>query len=176
MTTQADLSIPVEAPPSPALDTARLYREGMIAGIIGALTIALWFLVLDTLFGRPLWTPTVLGTVLFRGSAGLATPELLTVSTEMVLMFTWVHALVFVALGGLVARLLRHVEQHPSSGFGILLLFVIFQFGFIVAATIFAAPVLRLLSPWSILVANLLAAAAMIAYFRGCYPGLRVDP
>lgn len=176
MTSQTDLSVPVEAPPSPTLDTARLYREGMIAGVVGALAIALWFLVLDTLSGRPLWTPTVLGTVLFRGGAGLATPETLGVSAEMVLMFTWVHGLVFVALGGLVARLLGHVERHPSSGFGVLLLFVIFQFGFIVAATIFAAPVLRLLSPWSILVANLLAAAAMTAYFRGCHPGLRVDP
>jgi hypothetical protein len=176
MTTPANLSTSVEAPPSPALDTARLYREGMIAGVVGALTIALWFLVLDTLSGRPLWTPTVLGTVLFRGGAGLATPDSVAVSTEMVLMFTWVHGLVFIALGGLVARLLGHVERHPSSGFGILLIFVIFQFGFIVAATIFAAPVLRLLSPWSILVANLLAAAAMAAYFRVCHPGLLVEP
>ena len=176
MTTPANLSVSAEAPASPALDTARLYREGMIAGIVGALTIALWFLVLDTLSGRPLWTPTVLGTVLFRGGAGLATPDSVAVSTEMVLMFTWVHGLVFIALGGLVARLLGHVERHPSSGFGILLIFVIFQFGFIIAATIFAAPVLRLLSPWSILVANLLAAAAMAAYFRVCHPGLRVEP
>ena len=176
MTTPANLSVSAEAPPSPALDTARLYREGMIAGIVGALTIALWFLVLDTLSGRPLWTPTVLGTVLFRGGAGLATPDSVAASTEMVLMFTWVHGLVFIALGGLVARLLGHIERHPSSGFGILLSFVIFQFGFIVAATIFAAPVLRLLSPWSILVANLLAAAAMAAYFRVCHPGLRVEP
>jgi hypothetical protein len=174
MTTRSDLSIPVDAPRT--LDTARVYREGMIAGVVGALAVALWFLVLDTLSGRPLWTPTVLGTVLFRGGAGLNTPETLAVSTEMVLMFTWVHGLVFVALGGLVAHLLAHVERHPSSGFGILLLFVIFQFGFIVAATMFAAPVLRLLSPWSILVANLLAAAAMTAYFRRCHPGLRVEP
>ena len=176
MTTQADLSLQVDAPRPATLDTAKLYREGMIAGVIGALAIALWFLLLDTLSGRPLWTPTVLGTVLFRRGAGLGAPESLAVSAEMVLMFTWVHGLVFAALGGIVARLLGHVERHPSSGFGVLLLFVIFQFGFIVAATIFAAPVLRVLSPWSILVANLLAAAAMGAYFRRCHPRLRVNP
>ena len=173
MTTRSDLSISVDAPRT--LDTARIYREGMIAGVVGALAVAVWFLVLDTLSGRPLWTPTVLGTVLFRGGAGLNAPESLAVSAEMVLMFTWVHGLVFVALGGLVALLLAHVERHPSSGFGVLLLFVIFQFGFVVAATMFAAPVLRLLSPWSILVANLLAAAAMTAYFRRCHPALRVE-
>lgn len=168
-------TIDASAPATP-FDSTRVYREGMIAGIVGAITIALWFLALDAVSGRPLWTPTVLGTALFRGGAGLDAPETLSVSAEMVLMFTWVHGLLFVALGGLVARLLSHAERHPSSGFGILLLFVIFQFGFTVAATIFAAPVLRLLSPWSILAANLLAAAAMTAYFRRCHPGLRVSP
>ncbi len=176
MTTDARLSIPVDAPRPAPLDATRLYQEGMVAGVLGALTIALWFLLLDALSGRPLWTPTLLGTALFRGGAGLGTPETLPVSVEMALMFTWVHGLVFVALGGIVARLLGYVERHPSSGFGVLLLFVVFQFGFIVVATVFAAPVLRVLSPWSILVANLLAAAAMTAYFRRRHPDLRVSP
>ena len=142
----------------------------MLGGVLGALTIALWFLLLDAISGRPLFTPTVLGTALFRGGAGLGSPETLPVSIEMVAMFTWVHLLVFAALGGIVARLLGHVEHHPQSGFGVLLLFVVFQFGFIVAAAVVAAPVLRVLSVWSILVANLLAAAAMIAYFRRRHP------
>lgn len=176
MTNHVDLPVQADPAASAAPDTGRLYREGMIAGVLGALTIALWFLLLDALWGRPLWTPTVLGTALFRGGAGLGTPELLPVSVEMVLMFTWVHVLVFVALGGIVARLLGHVERHPSSGFGVLLLFVVFQFGFIVVATVVAAPVLRLLSSWSILVANLLAAATMTAYFRRRHPELRVSP
>jgi hypothetical protein len=176
MTIDTRSEIPVEAPPSAPLDGAQPYQEGMIAGIAGALVIALWFLVLDTVWGRPLWTPTVLGTVLFRGGAGLDTPAQLPVSMEMVLMFTWVHGLVFALLGGVAARLLQHVESHPNSGFGVLLLFVVFQFGFIAVATVFAAPVLQVLSAWSILVANLLAAAAMVAYFRWRHPGLRVSP
>ena len=97
-------------------------------------------------------------------------------TAEMVLMFTWVHLLVFVGLGGIVARLVDHAERHPNVGFGVLLLFVVFQFGFIAAATIFAAPVLRVLSSWSILVANLLAAAAMTGYFRWRHPDLHVSP
>lgn len=176
MTSPARVSIPVDTEPPAAFQTTQLYQEGMIAGALGALTIALWFLLVDTVAGRPLWTPTVLGTALFRGGAGLGTPETLTVSLEMVLMFTWVHVLVFVALGGIAARLLAYAERHPSSGFGVLLLFVVFQFGFIVAATIFVAPVLRVLSSWSVLVANLLAAAAMAAYFRWRHPGLHVSP
>ena len=176
MTTQARLSTPVDHPRSTPLDAAQVYQEGMVAGILGALTIALWFLLLDTVAGRPLWTPTVLGTALFRNGAGLGTPETLPVSLEMVLMFTWVHGLVFVVLGGIAARLLSHVERHPGSGFGVLLFFVVFQFGFIVAAVVGAAPVLHALTPWSILVANLLAAAIMTAYFRQRHPHLRVSP
>src|SRR5262249_10018492 len=52
-TATADLSVP-------AVDTARLYQEGLVAGIIGALTVALWFLVVDVAHGRPLYTPTLL--------------------------------------------------------------------------------------------------------------------
>lgn len=176
MTVHVPASASADPPSAPALDTARLYQEGMIAGVLGAAVVALWFLLLDTLNGRPFWTPTVLGTALFRRSGGLESLEATPVSLEMVLMFTWVHGLLFAALGGTAARLLGHVERHPSSGFGVLLLFVVFQFAFIAAATAFAAPVLRVLPAWSILVANLLAAGVMTAYLRRRHPDLRVSP
>jgi hypothetical protein len=158
------------------VDTVALYQEGMIAGVLGALAVAVWFLVLDSLSGRPFWTPTVLGTALFRGGAGLTSPEGVPVSAEMVLMFSWVHGMVFAGLGGLAARLLGYAERHPSAGFGVLLLFVVFQFGFIAMATIVAEPVLHVLSAWSILVANLLAAAVMAAFLRHRHPSLQVRP
>jgi hypothetical protein len=171
----ARLTPTVDAVPDPARDTARLYQEGMIAGVIGAAAVALWFLVLDTAAGHPLYTPTVLGTAIFRHSA-LASPETISVSLEMVGMFTWIHVLVFAALGGAVSRLIAMAERNPSWGFGLLLLFVVFEFGFVAAASLLAAPVLRVI-PWpSILGANLLAAAAMTAYFWRRHPHLVVSP
>ena len=165
----------VDALSDPVPDTARLYQEGMIAGVIGAATVAVWFLLLDTAAGHPLYTPTVLGTAIFRHAA-LASPETLSVSLEMVLMFTWIHVLVFAALGGVASRLLAMVERNPSWGFGLLLFAVVFEFGFVAAALVFAAPVLRLI-PWpSVLVANLLAAGAMSAYFWRRHPRLVVRP
>jgi hypothetical protein len=175
----------IEARPTASLDTAAsptvpaavaLYQEGMLAGVLGALSVAVWFLFLDALSGRPFWTPTVLGTALFRRGAGLDAAEMLPVSFEMVLMFSWIHGMVFAALGGVAARLLGYVERHPSAGFGVLLLFVVFQFGFIALATVFAQPVLRVLSAWSILVANLLAAAAMATFLWRRHPLLQVRP
>jgi len=156
-------------------DVTRLYQEGLIAGLVGAATVALWFLIIDLVQGRPLYTPTVLGTALFSRGAGLASPDM-GPNLEMVLMFTWVHGLAFVVIGGVVAWLLALAEQQPSVGFGIVMLFVFFEFGFIAAAMLFAAPVLHALAWPAILVANLLAAATMGAYFWLRHPNLRVQP
>ena len=107
----------VEALSDSPPDTARLYQEGMTAGVIGAATVALWFLLLDSASGHPLYTPTVLGTAIFRRAA-LATPETLSVSLEMVGMFTWIHVLIFAALGGVASRLLAMVEHKPNVSSG----------------------------------------------------------
>ncbi|HLA80228.1 MAG TPA: hypothetical protein VJP78_01175, partial [Thermoleophilia bacterium] len=90
-------------PDTDAAETSKVYLEGIVAGVIGAATIAIWFLILDTINGRPLYTPAVLGTALFRRGEGLASPEILSISFEMVLMYTWVHVLVFAFLGGIVS-------------------------------------------------------------------------
>lgn len=170
MTMQSGATLPLPPVAVPPAST-RIYQEGMIAGVIGAATVAIWFLVLDTLSGRPLSTPTLLGAALFR--RGVTVPA---VSFEMVLMFTWVHGLVFMALGGVASWLLAQAERHPSFGFGVLMLFVMFQFGFTVAAMLLAAPVLGALGWPSILGANLLAAASMAVYFLWRHPSLEVRP
>ena len=160
---------------TPETRTVSLYQEGMIAGLLGAATIALWFLIVDTLNGRPLYTPTVLGTALFRRGAAVPLADVLP-DFEMVWMFTWVHGLAFAAIGGVAARLLGLAERHPSAGFGILLLFVVFEFGFIAAAMLFAEPVLHALAWPAVLVANMLAAAVMGGYFWLRHPSLSVRP
>jgi hypothetical protein len=174
MTVQTDATSRTTA--TPGADSARIYQEGIVAGIIGAVTVALWFFVIDLVNGRPLYTPTVLGTALFGRGSGPPSFETLPISMEMVLMFTWVHGLAFAAIGGVVAWLLTTAERHPSVGFGILLLFVIFEAGFTVAAMLFAAPILKALTWPAILVANLLAAAAIGVYFWLRHPTLSVRP
>ncbi len=171
-----DLATAPTTDAGPPEDAARLYQEGMVAGVIGAVIVALWFLIIDTVNGRPLYTPTVLGTALFRRGGGPLATETLPVSFEMVGMFTWVHALAFVAIGGIASRLLGLADRNPNLGFGVLLLFVVFQFGFTVVAMLFAAPVLHALTWPAVLVANLLATAAMGGYFWLRHPKMRVEP
>src|SRR5262245_61792415 len=150
---------------TPAVDTTRVYQEGIIAGVLGAFTVAVWFLVVDVLHGRPFYTPTVLGTALFGRGVWPATLETVPPSFDMVAMFTWVHLLVFAVIGVVVSRLIVTAERHPSLGFGFVLLFVILEACFTAAVMIVAAPVLHALTWPAILVANLLAAAAMAVYF-----------
>jgi hypothetical protein len=157
-------------------DVGKLYQEGIVAGVLGAATIAVWFLILDTIQGRPLYTPTVLGTALFKGSHALESPGTLSVSFDMVLVISWVHLLIFTVVGGLASRLLALAEERPNIGFGVVLLFVVFEFGFVATAMIFAQPVLHALDWPAILVGNLFAAMAMILYFRRRHPNLRIEP
>jgi len=81
------------------------YAEGILAGLAGAATIAGWFFILDAVRGKPFYTPTVLGAALFhRGAAPWldAVPNL-----EMVLMFSWIHGMVFAEESTTSAFLLR---------------------------------------------------------------------
>ena len=165
-----------QSPPTSTLDTTRVYQEGIVAGLLGGLTVALWFLVVDLVQGRPLYTPTVLGTALFGRGTWPATLESLPPSLEMVAMFTWVHLLAFAVIGVVVSRLIAMAEAHPGLGFGFVLLFVILEACFTAAVMIVAAPVLRTLTWPAILVANLLAAAVMTGYFWLRHPTMAIRP
>jgi hypothetical protein len=154
----------------------RLYLDGIVAGVIGAATVAIWFLLLDTIRGRPFQTPSMLGMALFRPGQLPAAPWGAPISFEMVLVYTWVHGLVFCVIGATASWLLAQAETNPNLGFGVLLLFVVFEFGFVAVATLFAEPVLQALSWPSVLVGNLLAAGAMAAYLRLRHPRLVIWP
>ena len=154
---------------------AMVYLDGLIAGIIGAAIVAIWFLFLDTVSGLPLYAPTVLGNALFLGAEDLALTEGVQVSLKLTLMYTWVHGLGFVVLGEIAAYLLLLTGNNPNLGFFLLLL-VILEFGFVGTAFVFAKPVLHELAWPAVLLGNLLAAAGMACYFRLRHPKLIVRP
>jgi hypothetical protein len=175
MNPQADLPEHILRP-SQTIPISRTYVEGIAAGSIGAAAVAIWFLILDTIQGRPFYTPSLLGSALFHHGEWLASPNTVPFSLEMTLMYTWVHFLVFCLIGGIAAWLLDVAEENVNAGFGIVLLFVFFEFGFIAAALVFAEAVLKALAWPSVLVGNLLAAASMVAYFWRRHPHLTIRP
>ena len=141
-----------------------VYLDGLFAGIIGATTIAIWFLFLDAVVSLPFYTPTVLGTGLYVGAEDLASTRDVQISLKLTLMYTWVHGLAFIVLGEIAAYLLLLAEKKRNLLFGILLLFVILEFGFVGSALVFAKPVLHALAWPAVLVGNFLAAAGMTIY------------
>jgi hypothetical protein len=148
----------------------------MVGGMLGGLTIAIWFLVVDSLNGRPFYTPSLLGTALFRSAAPLDNPQTLAVSFEMVMMFTWIHFLIFCALGALAGRLLEMAEHTANVGFGLVLLFVFLEVAFVVVLGIIADDALQALAWPSVFVGNLLAATVMALYFWRIHPNLVIEP
>jgi hypothetical protein len=151
-----------------------VYTDGMLAGVAGGGAIALWFLLVDVWNGRPFYTPTVLGAAVFGAGAG--DPATAIPSLDVVLPFTWLHLLVFVVLGVVASRLLAVAERDANYGFGVLLLFVIFEIGFVAASLVFAEQALRALAWPAVVVGNLLAAAAMAWVLWRRHPRLRVLP
>lgn len=77
-------------------------REGLIAGVLGAASIAIVFFVVDLANGRPVWTPHALGTALFLGE--IAPPDA-TPSAALIGGFTVIHGWVFVSVALIVAFL-----------------------------------------------------------------------
>jgi hypothetical protein len=165
----------VQADRSP-MTFSRLSREGVIAGTIGAATIALWFLILDLIQGRPLYTPTLLGSVLFTGGESLPTTDGMPISVDVVVQFTFVHWLVFAAVGGIASWLLGFAERDANLGFGILLLFVVLECGFLAGAMVFAKPILQALAWPAVLMGNVLATLTMGIYFWRQHPHLTINP
>jgi hypothetical protein len=155
---------------------ARISAEGITAGIIGGATVAFWFLVLDSLHRHPLYTPTLLGTAIFRPATPIAPPEALPVSAPMVILFTALHGVIFVGIGEIAALLVRLAEKNANYAFGVVLFLVIFLSGFLFVTMVFAAHVLDVLSWQAVFVGNLLAVAAMGLYFKRRHPNVKMLP
>jgi hypothetical protein len=146
---------------------SQILEDGFFCGVIGAGVVALWYLVLDSLAGRPLFTPSLLGSLLFQKGAALSN---ITVQPSIVAWYTAVHALAFLVVGMVAAWLAAQFERFPSVGIAMLFLFVIFETAFFIFALAVGKSVLGTLGLWTIAVANLLAALAMAAYLWWKHP------
>ncbi|MBI3568874.1 MAG: hypothetical protein HY084_11815 [Gemmatimonadetes bacterium] len=153
---------------------ASILREGILGGLLGAASVAAWFLLVDIARGTPFLVPDALGHILFHmGGGGVAEGAF-----AHVLAYTAFHVAAFVAVGVFAAAVLRRSERQPSLLAGALLLFVVFECGFFLL-TLLMMQSHRLGMPAWYLVAsgNLLAAGVMGVYLSRKYPalGARVD-
>lgn len=133
-------------------------REGVIAGIIGAATVAFWFFVVDLIAGRPLFTPAVLGASLFDVLGLGAERNLL----QNVAFYTAFHVAAFVVVGVVAAAMVRAADRRPSRTMLFIGFFVAFELGFTVLTAVFArSPLFGRIAWYQFGAANVIAALLM---------------
>jgi uncharacterized membrane protein YphA (DoxX/SURF4 family) len=155
----------IRAQPHPIL------RDGIIAGVLGATAIAVWFLIVDVLSGRAFFTPITLGRALFHilGPIPAGESDLL-----HIVGYTIFHYTAFIVVGILAATLVRAAAREPSVLLGFVILFVAFEIGFHAAVALLQETTdLGALAWYNIMAGNLIAAAIMGAYLYRTNPALR---
>src|SRR3989441_1214775 len=137
-------------------------REGVVAGLLAAAVVAVWFLAIDAIQGEPLRTPKLLGAGLLRQSDPLAAS----------VSYTIAHGIAFALFGIVGAALIAGAERQPLFVFALVIFFTAFEVFFIGGVLIAAKWVLDELAGWTVFVGNLLATVAMLAYFLTRHRGL----
>lgn len=147
-----------------------LVRQGVIAGVIGATVIAVWFFLVDLVAGRPLFTPATLG----RGLLSIFLPRAEASTALLVAGYTVFHYAAFVLLGLAAVTIVSAARREPSILFGFLILFAAMEVGFYAFASLLQqATPLGTLAWYNVMVGNLLAVAAMGVYLVRAHPALR---
>ena len=144
---------------------SQIIRDGAVAGILGAATVALWFLLFDFSRGRLFETPALLATTLFHASAQV--PIL-----RLVVEYSAVHVFAFVSFGVASAVLLEAAERNRSVLPSLLIVLAAFECVFVIFVTLLRPEFQPALSWWSVLVGNLLATAVMAGFFFARHPQL----
>ena len=140
-----------------------ILTDGVLAGVIGATTIALWFLIIDTIDGRPFFTPITLGSGLLGGAGtdGVGPGAL-----GLVVAYSVFHYAAFILVGLTAALIVSLADREPSVLLGFVLLFAIAEVGiYTLVAILDVASPLGAHAWLTLMMGNLLAVTAMGTFF-----------
>lgn len=149
------------APPSPA---DRFY-EAFYSAALGGAVVALYFLMLDVFSGDPLFTPSLLGSVMVFGAEAETVQGF---NLGAVAVFSLIHFASFGALGFVASWLVRALEERSAGGFATpaIALFVLIAGGFMGGAALFMPGVMTILGEGNVLLASGLTAVTMTMFLR----------
>jgi glycopeptide antibiotics resistance protein len=140
---------------------SEVVSEGIVAGLIGGLVVALWFFLFDVSTGQPFQTPAILGAAIVGNNAAAA---MASVSPELVFIYTVLHFAAFMLFGILVATLFAHLKRTEVLVAGLFLVFLLFELFFVGFMTMIDEQMLQVLRRWKIEVGNLLASGSVLAF------------
>src|SRR3984957_303233 len=136
------------------------FREGLTAGLIGAVIVAAWFLAYDLAMGEAFKTPLLLGEAIFNNSM-TAAPDTI---APLIIAYTVIHFLGFIGFGVVLAILMAATDREPLVALGVLIVFAIFEVLFFGWVTLAEASLVVELGWWKIIAANVLALIGMMMY------------
>src|SRR6266699_327685 len=136
-----------------------LIADGVVGGALAGLVVAMWFLVVDSVAGRPFHTPTVL-------ASALTGQETAAGSFRLVAAYTVVHFAVFACLGVAVAGVITALRTPPRLLFGVLFGLGAQELVFYAGLSLSGASGVALV-PWPhIMAANVLSGFVLMAYLH----------
>jgi hypothetical protein len=145
-------------------------RDGIVAGLLGATAVAVWFFVGDLIRQQPFRTPIGLG----RGLLSVLGPGKDDSAVVLVIGYTIFHYLAFIAVGLFAAMIVHLAEREPSVLAGALILFVATEIGFYALSAVLAeSPFFGTLSWIQVSLGNLIAAVVMGTYLWRTHPELK---
>ena len=148
-------------------------REGLIAGLLGALMVAAWYFAVDLGRGEILYTPNVLGQVFVQGDT---IPTTRSVAPQAVVQYSLLHFGVFIVVGLALAGLTHLAIRNPALRMAVWLGLVtgfLFFLGFLYMLhrlTDQAFPI------WTSVGASLLGLGSMGLYLWRRHPQLHAEP
>ncbi|MBI3759281.1 MAG: hypothetical protein HY269_05945 [Deltaproteobacteria bacterium] len=142
-------------------------REGITTGLIGAVIVAVWFLVADLIAGHPFRTPALLGAIIFNG---MAAPSSVSVTAALVLGYTALHFFAFIMFGIAASITMYASEREPLLALGVLVLFLWFELCFAGFVTYLDQSTVQQLGWWNIAGGNILALAVIIGWYEHRHP------
>ncbi len=153
-----------------ALRNHPLLARGLVTGLVGAAAVALWFLALDLVAGRPFRTPAALGSALLLGASG---PSEIEVSVGVVATYTVLHLTAFWAAGIAFVALAEQLERTPGLILLVVMGAIVLEGLAVGTMAVGAQWVLGVVGWWAVLVGNALAVAAMGWLVWRSHPTLR---
>ena len=149
-----------------------ILRDGIVAGVLGATAVALWFLGVDSIYAHPLATPTALG----RGLLRLFGPPGNEGALTFVVAYTAFHYFAFIVAGVLLSVIVHWARRQPTVLAGAMMLFVAFEIGFYgLSAALQESPAFGALGWAQVATGNLVAALVMGAYMWRAHPELKEE-
>jgi len=137
--------------------TTRVLVHGAIAGILAATSLALWFLVADSIADVPLRTPAFLAGALL--GTGNAHP-----TAGVIIPYTLFHYAVFILLGIVIAWLVGSLPVLRGALTGVVVGFLLFDLLFYVGLLASGTNIIRALGWPLVLAGNVVAGIVMLGY------------